>query len=111
IPGTERRTDPVAGGTLNLTINSDLNWYLQQMIASEVKYQNAKAGTVVVVEIGTGKIRAAAEYPVVDPNNVDASKPAGRGSRIFTSSFEPASTFKTMTAAMVLEETNLTPRS
>jgi cell division protein FtsI (penicillin-binding protein 3) len=111
IPGTERKTDPVAGGTLSLTINSDLNWYLQQMIASEVKYQNAKSGTVVVVEVATGKIRAAAEYPVVDPNNVDASKPADRGSRIFTSSFEPASTFKTMTAAMVLEETSLTPLS
>lgn len=111
IPGTEEKTDPIAGGNLTLTIDSDLNWYLQQMIAGQVKAQSAKAGTVVVVEVATGKIRAAAEYPVVDPNNVDGSKPEDRGSRIFTTSFEPASTFKTITAAALLEETNLTPLS
>ncbi len=111
IPGSEEKTEPITGGTLTLTINSDLNWYLQQMIASEVKYQGALAGTVVVVEVATGKIRAAAEYPALDPNDVSAAKPEDRGSRIFTTSFEPGSTFKTMTAAMLLEETSLTPLS
>ncbi len=111
IPGSEETVDAVPGGTLQLTIDSDLSWYLQQMLAKEVVYQGAKAGTVVVVEVATGKIRAAAEYPFLDPNDIDASKPEDRGSRIFTTSFEPASTFKTMTAAMVLEETSLTPLS
>ena len=39
----------------------------------------ASAARSCVVEVATGKIRAAAEYPSVDPNDVDASEP--RGSR------------------------------
>ncbi len=67
IPGSQSETPAVDGGTVKLTINTELQWYLQQMISEEVKAQGAKAGTVTVVEVGTGKIRAAAEYPSVDP--------------------------------------------
>src|SRR5690606_25081257 len=67
IPGSERTVDAVDGGSVQLTINSDLNWYMQQMIAEEAQKQGAKAGTVTVVEVKTGKIRAAAEWPSLDP--------------------------------------------
>lgn len=111
IPGSEKVTEPVDGGTLQLTINSDLNWYLQQMIAEEVATQRANWGSVFVVEVATGKVRAAAEYPVVDPNEPGASKEADRASRIFTQAYEPGSTYKAVTAAAVLEEGVATPLS
>lgn len=106
IPGSQSETPAVDGGTVTLTINTELQWYLQQMISEEVKTQGAKAGTVTVVEVGTGKIRAAAEYPSVDPNDPGASDPEDRGSRIFSTSFEPGSTFKAITAASVMEYAN-----
>ncbi|HWI32145.1 MAG TPA: penicillin-binding protein 2 [Microbacterium sp.] len=109
IPGTLRSQPATDGGTLQLTINRDLEWYLQQLIAEEVQNQAAQRGTVFVVEVATGKVRAAAEYPTVDPNNVDASEPDDRGSRIFTTVFEPGSTFKAITAATLLEEGAATP--
>lgn len=111
IPGTEQSTEAIDGGTLQLTLDSDLNWYLQQVLAEEVQAQGAVAGTIVVVEVATGKIRAAAEYPMLDPNDIDATTAEDRGSRIFRTSFEPGSTFKAMTMATVLEETQLTPLS
>ena len=103
IPGSERTVDAVDGGTVQLTINSDLNWYLQQMIAEEAQKQKAQSGTVTVVEINTGKIRAAAEWPALDPNDLDASSPDDWGTKVFGNTFEPGSTFKAVTSAALLD--------
>ncbi|WP_345802311.1 penicillin-binding protein 2 [Microbacterium sp. AZCO] len=111
IPGTEVEKPAVDGGTLQLTINRDLQWYLQQLIAEQVQDEGAKSGTITVVEAKTGKIRAAAEFPTVDPNNVEASDPTDRGSRIFTNWFEPGSTFKPLTAATLIDTGAATPSS
>lgn len=111
IPGTERETPAVDGGTLQLTVDRDLQWYLQQLIAEQAQNQGALHGQIMVVEVSTGKIRAAAEYPSVDPNNVSASSPEDRSSRIFRSTFEPGSTFKGLTAAAVVDSGAATPTS
>ncbi|MBO9625547.1 MAG: penicillin-binding protein 2 [Microbacterium sp.] len=111
IPGSERTVDAVNGGSVQLTINSDLNWYLQQMIAEEAQAQGAQGGTVTVVEVKTGKIRAAAEWPTVDPNNLDGTSSANWYSKLFTYAFEPGSTFKAVTAAAVMENGGVTPTS
>ncbi|KQR43217.1 cell division protein FtsI [Microbacterium sp. Leaf161] len=108
IPGSESKVDAVDGGTVQLTINSDLQWYMQQMIAEEAQAQGAKGGTVTVVEVGTGKIRAAAEWPTMDPNDLDASSSDTWGSKLFTRWFEPGSTFKAVTAAAVMENAGVT---
>ncbi|WP_317451975.1 peptidoglycan D,D-transpeptidase FtsI family protein [Microbacterium sp. NIBRBAC000506063] len=81
------------------------------MIAEEVKTQRALSGSVLVVEVATGKIRAAAEYPVVDPNEPAASRVSDRTSRMFTDAFEPGSTYKIVTAAAVMEAGGVTPLS
>jgi len=111
IPGSERTVDPINGGSVQLTINSDLQWYLQQMIGEEAQKQGAKGGTVTVVEVKTGKIRAAAEWPSMDPNDLDSSTPETRYSQIFHKDFEPGSTFKAITAAAAIEGAGLTPLS
>ena len=109
IPGSEQITPATDGGTVQLTINSDLNWYLQQMIAEEAKKQGAQAGSVTVVDVKTGKIRAMAEYPTVDPNDVDSVDDDYWRSQIFSYWFEPGSTFKPITAASVINEGAATP--
>ncbi|MFT4259801.1 peptidoglycan D,D-transpeptidase FtsI family protein [Microbacterium sp.] len=111
IPGSEQKTDAVDGGTVQLTINSDLQWYMQQMIAEEAQTQGAQGGTVTVVEVKTGKIRVAAEWPTMDPNDLDASSPSTWGSKLFTYPFEPGSTFKAITAAAIMENAGVTPTS
>ncbi|GAA2993164.1 cell division protein FtsI (penicillin-binding protein 3) [Microbacterium terrae] len=111
IPGTERETAAVDGGTLQLTINRDLQWYLQQLIGEQVEDMGAQAGSVLVYEVATGKVRAAAEYPTLDPNDVDATDPDDRASRLFRESWEPGSTFKALTAATVIDAGGQTPLS
>jgi len=111
IPGTQREQPATDGGTLELTINRDLQWYLQQLIGEQAQDMRAERGAILVVETATGKIRAAAEYPTVDPNDPTALGEDVRGSSIFEGTFEPGSTFKALTAATVLDAGGQTPDS
>lgn len=109
IPGTRVEEPAVNGGTLQLTIDRDLQWYMQQVIAEQAQNVGAKSGTITVVEVGTGKVRAMAEWPTVDPNNINATAPDDRYSRIFSGGFEPGSTFKALTAAAAIDSGVATP--
>lgn len=111
IPGTETESPATDGGTLRLTINRDLQWYLQQLIAEQTQNMAAQHGSVLVYEVKTGKVRAAAEYPTVDPNDVDATEADDRTSQILRGTFEPGSTFKGLTAATVIDAGGQTPNS
>lgn len=109
LPGTEVVTQPaVDGGTLKLTIDRDLQWYLQQLIAEQVQNTGSLSGTITVVEAKTGKIRALAEYPSVDPNDPTATPENDRGSAAFGNPNEPGSTMKAITAAIGLDSGSFT---
>ena len=109
IPGTEVETPATDGGTLRLTIDSDLQWYMQQLIAEETDRLQANWGGIMVVETATGKIRAAAESETVDPNDPGASDAESRSSKLLRYSYEPGSTFKPVTAATGIDVGVLTP--
>lgn len=91
------------GGTLELTIDSDLQWFVQQALAEQAQATGAAWGTAIVQEVKTGKLLAVADYPSVDPNNVDGTEDDDRGSRAFAASYEPGSTFKALTSATVID--------
>jgi len=110
IPGTEVEKPAVNGGTVKLTIDLDLQWYLQQLAAQAKQDMGAKFATITVVEVKTGKIKAAAEYPSVDPNNYDAPG-SYLNSQIFGGTFEPGSTFKGITASTLIDAAGQTPTS
>ncbi|MET1052904.1 MAG: penicillin-binding protein 2 [Mycetocola sp.] len=112
LPGTTEVTkEPQPGGELKLTIDSDLNWYLQQLVASQVQSQQAAWGTVTVTEAKTGKIRAIAEAPTLDPNNISATAAENRRSYVFQNRFEPGSVFKPLTASSLIDAGLATPAS
>ncbi|WP_210505327.1 penicillin-binding protein 2 [Naasia sp. SYSU D00057] len=107
IPGSTVVTEEAVNGSdLVLTIDSDLQWFTQQTLATYAQKFGASWGTVVVEEVATGKLLAVADYPTVDPNNVAATANtdvSALGSRAFTAPFEPGSTFKTLTAASLID--------
>ena len=111
IPGTMTEIPAIDGGTLQLTINRDLQWYLQQLIAEQTQNTGALNGSIFVVEVKTGAIRAAAEYPTVDPNAPTVVDESDRASRIFRNTFEPGSTFKALSAAMLVDSGTANPFS
>jgi cell division protein FtsI (penicillin-binding protein 3) len=91
------------GGVLNLTIDANLQFFAQQVLAKSVSELGAQWASAIVVEVATGRILAAAEAPTVDPNDPGASKPEDRGSRIMQFAFEPGSVMKAISTAMVLD--------
>ena len=99
------------GGTLKLTIDSDLQWFVQQSLAKQVDKYSAEWGIAVVQEAKTGKLLAVADYPTLDPNNVDATDDSNRGSRAFMSPYEPGSTMKPITASMLIDSGVATPET
>ena len=104
IPTSNITTQPIEdGGTLNLTIDSNLQFFAQQVLADTVSELNADWASAVVIEVETGRILAAAEAPTVDPNDPAGVSSDDRGSRIFQFSFEPGSIMKSITTGIVLD--------
>jgi cell division protein FtsI (penicillin-binding protein 3) len=114
IPGsTVTQTDAKNGGTLQLTIDSDLQYQVQQAIAAQAQVLGAPWATGVVERIKDGHLMAVADYPTVDPNVAHAAgtDPANLGSRAFSTMYEPGSTFKAMSAASMIDAGTITPQT
>ena len=110
IPGsTVKQTDPVNGGTLQLTIDRDLEYQVEQAINKQRLALGAPWATAVVEHVSDGHLVAVADDPTVDPNNPGASKPGATGSLAFTQQYEPGSTFKAMSAAALIDAGAITP--
>ena len=110
IPGsTLEQTAPVDGGTIHLTIDSDLQWFSQKVVSARGKELGAAWATALIVRIDDGHILAAADWPSVDPNNVDGSKVDDMGARLFSSPYEPGSVVKPITVASMVDQGLLKP--
>jgi cell division protein FtsI (penicillin-binding protein 3) len=110
IPGSTITTkEATNGGTLKLTIDSDFQWYVQQVVAERAKELGADWATAVVVRVSDGHIKAVVDYPTVDPNNVDGAARTALGSLAFSTPYEPGSTMKALTIASLLDGGKITP--
>lgn len=102
--GFSSQNDPIPGQGIRLTIDRDLQYVAEQALAERVEYAMAKSGTLVAIEVKTGKILALANYPTFDANNPTASDPNTWVNRALVDSYEPGSTAKVMTMAAVVNE-------
>ncbi len=110
MPGSTVVEKPaIDGGTVRLTIDSDLQWYAQQVMEEQGTALGAKWGTAAVVRVSDGHIMAAADWPTVDPNDLDSVPSDSLGSRFFTFPYEPGSIMKPATVASLLDAGVLTP--
>jgi cell division protein FtsI (penicillin-binding protein 3) len=106
IPGSERDSKPaVPGSRLELTIDSDLQYTVQQELADYVARTGAQGGSAVVLDAHTGEVYALANNKTFDPNNFskDAADSELLNNRAVTTPFEPGSVNKVVTAAAAIE--------
>jgi cell division protein FtsI (penicillin-binding protein 3) len=105
------KTDAVAGSTVTLTIDRDIQYTAQKALADKVAESRAESGSVVVMDPHTGKILALATVPTFDPNDISKSRSSDLGNRALSDVFEPGSTAKTMTMAAVIDQGAATPNT
>jgi cell division protein FtsI (penicillin-binding protein 3) len=102
--GVSTEVAPVAGDTVQLTINADLQYRAQELLAAQAKLVKAKSGSAVIMDIRTGEILALADVPTFNANTPGKAAVADRGNRSLNDVFEPGSTSKVITAAAAIEE-------
>ena len=92
-----------AGEDVRLTIDPTLQATAEINLARSVEENQAANGSAVMVEVGTGRILAAASYPSYDPN---AWRDADRDemlNRPFLQEYEPGSVMKPFVIAALLQ--------
>ncbi len=110
IPSGELLVEPaIPGSDLVLTIDREIQSAVQEAADQALIDTNAKAATVVVLEVGTGDILAMASAPGFDPNRRDTIDAEPVRNRAVTDVYEPGSTLKVVTISAALEEGLVTP--
>ena len=102
---------PLDGRDLHLTIDSKVQYFAWQKLRDAVNAQNAKGGSVVVLDVQTGEVLALANYPSYDPNNRKNLTGEQLRNRALTDIFEPGSTIKPVTVALALDQKKVTPHT
>jgi len=95
---------PTAGGSLELTIDEQLQHIVERELRTGVEEHRAEGGSAVMIETRTGEILAMANWPTFNPNAFSASDQAARRNRAVQDIYEPGSTFKVVTMSAALEE-------
>jgi cell division protein FtsI (penicillin-binding protein 3) len=98
---TKAATD---GGTVALTIDSNLQWFAQQTLAQQAQATGSDWGTAMVVRVSDGHIMADADYPSVDPNDRNTVDASSLGARSFSTPYEPGSIMKPATMAGMVDQ-------
>ena len=105
IPGSYRnRHAAVNGSAVELTLDNDIQFYVQQQV--ELAKNNAGAHTVaaVVLDAKTGEVLAMANDNTFDPSqDIGRQQDRQLGNIAVSSPFEPGSVNKVITAASVIE--------
>ena len=105
LPGSTVVTKPaVDGGTVTLTIDSNLQWFAQQTLAQQAQATGSDWGTAMVVRVSDGHIMVDADYPSVDPNDRNTVGVDALGARSFSSPYEPGSIMKPATVAGLVDK-------
>ncbi len=104
IPGSERAVrPPVPGSSLELTLDADLQYTVQQLSEDFARRHGARSASVVVLDSRTGEVRAMANGETFDPNDLAEADPDHLGNPAVSAPFEPGSVNKIVTAVAAIE--------
>jgi len=100
---------PKEGRDVALSIDSKLQFIAFREIKQAVIGQQAKAGSIVVLDARSGEVLALVNWPTYNPNNRIRPAVGAMRNRAVTDLFEPGSSMKPFAVAAVLEEGKFKP--
>ncbi|MFJ4395763.1 peptidoglycan D,D-transpeptidase FtsI family protein [Pseudomonas sp. NPDC089396] len=92
-----------AGKTLALSIDLRLQYLATRELRNAIAEQDAKAGSLVIMDVKTGEVLAMVNQPTYNPNNRRSMFPAAMRNRAIIDVFEPGSTVKPITMSAALQ--------
>ncbi len=109
----ERSTvDPSnAGSDLTLTIDASIQAATERVVQEIGETSKPLGATAIVMDPDTSQILAMANWPRVDPYNIQNAAPEDLQNMATSFTYEPGSTFKAFTVAGALEEGVVTPHT
>ena len=92
------------GDNLVLTIDHIVQYETEKLLKSAIKRFDADSGTIMVMEVNTGRILSLSNFPTFDPNNYSQAEDMGiyKNSAV-SDTYECGSVFKTFTLAAGLD--------
>lgn len=111
IAGTERRQEAVAGQDIVISLDLDMQEYLEKAISSGATNLGGDSGQSVLMDGSNGEILAAASTPLLNPAKKNSIKEGATELKTVTQAFEPGSIFKPATMLACLEEGVVTPKT
>ena len=102
---------PENGKTIQLSIDSKIQYIAASALKDAVLSTHAKAGAAIVVDAHTGEILALSNYPTYDPNDRAVLTGAQLRNRVMTDVFEPGSIMKPFTVSLALDLHRVTPNT
>ena len=95
---------PRDGFHLVLTIDETIQYIAERALHKAYEKHDAKAASIIVMDVETGEILALANQPTYDLDHAAQSNIENRTNRAISFVYEPGSVFKIITAAAALEE-------
>lgn len=99
------------GKEVKLTIDSDLQYFVETELMQAMKKHDADGAYAVVLDAKTSAIRSIVSLPHYDLNNPQKFSLNSRRNKSITDTFEPGSTLKSFIIADALEQKAFTPDS
>jgi cell division protein FtsI/penicillin-binding protein 2 len=100
-----------SGTDLQLTLDSALQDHTELVLGEVGRAYQPKGATALVMNPRNGDVLAMANWPGVNANSVEKAPPSARANRAIGFTYEPGSTFKSITVAGALEERLVNPGS
>ncbi|GIF95268.1 peptidoglycan D,D-transpeptidase FtsI family protein [Catellatospora citrea] len=112
IPGGFRRETPAQpGSSLTLTIDRDVQFQAQHILAASMEKVKAVWGAAVVLDARTGEVVAQASHPTFDAANPNEAKPEVLADNATSVVVDPGSVHKAIVLSAALQENVIEPDS
>lgn len=101
---TPQIISPQEGRDLVLTIDSQMQYWVERYLEETIKKFSAKEGMAVVMNASTGEILALGNYPAFNPNNTKNLSSEIMRNKAVCDMFEPGSVFKAITLVAAIDQ-------
>jgi cell division protein FtsI (penicillin-binding protein 3) len=97
------------GARLELSVDARIQDKVERVLADLGQQYRPKGATAIVMNPSTGELLALANWPRIDANAPSAAPDYARQDRAVGATYEPGSTFKSITVAGALQDGTVTP--